>query len=63
MNKAGQNRRPIVLASASRARRELLAAAGVAFTVEAADVDEPAVRHALKPTTAPTKVAEVLARA
>jgi septum formation protein len=55
--------RPIVLASASRARRELLAAAGVPFTVEAADVDEPALRHALDPQTKPTEVAEVLARA
>ncbi len=55
--------RPIVLASASRARRELLAAAGVPFTVEAADVDEPTVRAKLGPATAPTHVAEVLARA
>ncbi len=55
--------RPIVLASASRARRELLAAAGVPFTVEPADVDEPAVRRALGPKVAPTQVAEVLARA
>jgi nucleoside triphosphate pyrophosphatase len=55
--------RPIVLASASRARRELLAAAGIPFTVEAADVDEPAIRRALKPNTTPTEVAAVLARA
>ena len=63
MNRADHSQRQIVLASASRARRELLAAAGVPFTVEAADVDEPAVRRALTPTTAPTTVAEVLARA
>jgi len=55
--------RQIVLASASRARRELLAAAGIAFTVEPADVDEPAVRRKLAAKTAPAAVAEVLARA
>jgi septum formation protein len=38
----------IVLASASRARREMLAAAGVAFTVEPADVDEPTIRDKLR---------------
>jgi septum formation protein len=53
----------VVLASASRARRELLAAAGVAFTVEPADVDEPALRRSLGPETAPAEVADVLARA
>jgi septum formation protein len=52
-----------VLASASRARRELLAAAGVAFTVEPADVDEPAVRRSLGSKTAPAEVADLLARA
>lgn len=31
---------PIILASASPRRRELLAAAGISFTVEAADIDE-----------------------
>ncbi len=36
--------REIVLASGSRARREMLAAAGLHFTVQAADVDEPAIR-------------------
>lgn len=41
------NAHQIILASSSRARRELLAAAGVAFTVEAADVDEPAIRTEL----------------
>ncbi len=55
--------RPIVLASASRARRELLAAAGLPFTVDPADVDEPAVRRALPPRATPTDVAEELARA
>ena len=34
----------VILGSTSRARRELLTSAGVAFTVEAADVDEPAIR-------------------
>jgi septum formation protein len=55
----------IVLASASRARREMLAAAGVAFTVEPADVDEPAIRRELakKGDASPLQVAEILARA
>jgi len=53
---------PIVLASASRARRELLAAAGIPFTVEPASVDEPAVRRSLPVQTPPVAVAEVLAR-
>jgi nucleoside triphosphate pyrophosphatase len=55
----------IVLASASRARRELLAAAGVAFTVEPADVDEAAIRGKLSGDANPgaAGIAEVLARA
>jgi nucleoside triphosphate pyrophosphatase len=56
----------IILASTSRARREMLAAAGVAFTVEAADVDEPAIRKKLlagKPPATPQQIAEALARA
>ncbi len=56
----------IVLASGSRARREMLAAAGVPFTVQAADVDEPAIRarmHEVDPNVDPKKVAAVLAAA
>jgi septum formation protein len=56
----------IVLASASRARREMLAAAGLAFTVEPADVDEPAIRQGLAAERGlmdPVHVAEMLARA
>jgi septum formation protein len=56
----------IVLASGSRARRELLAAAGVHFTVQAADVDEPAIRARLRKedaSVAPRRIAEVLAAA
>ena len=56
----------IILASTSRARREMLAAAGVPFTVEAADVDEPAIRKKLlagKPPATPQHIAEALARA
>ncbi len=56
----------LVLASASRARREMLAAAGVAFTVEPADVDEPAIRlhlHAGGLSPEPAHVAQILARA
>jgi septum formation protein len=63
VNRAGQSGRQIVLASASRARRALLAAAGVAFTVDPADVDEPALRRSLQAGTAPAKIAELLARA
>jgi septum formation protein len=66
MTKAGPSPHQIVLASASRARREMLAAAGVAFTVEPADVDEPAIRQSLgtdQGTTDPVQVAEILARA
>lgn len=54
----------IVLASGSKARREMLAAAGVHFTVQAADVDEPAIRARLRAEdkhTPPKKIAEVLA--
>lgn len=54
----------IVLASGSKARREMLAAAGVHFIVQAADVDEPAIRAQLfaqDKNIAPTKIAEVLA--
>jgi septum formation protein len=58
--------REIVLASGSRARREMLAAAGVHFTVQAADVDEPAIRarmYEVDPCVDPKKVAAVLAAA
>ncbi len=56
----------IVLGSGSRARREMLAAAGVHFTVQAADVDEPAIRARLLSEDAgiaPQRIAEVLAAA
>jgi septum formation protein len=58
--------REIVLASGSRARREMLAAAGVHFTVQAADVDEPAIRARMRKADAsvdPKKIAAVLAAA
>jgi len=58
--------RQIVLASASRARREMLAAAGVPFTVDPADLDEPALRNKLlaeNKSIAPPHIAEALARA
>lgn len=54
----------IVLASGSRARREMLAAAGVHFTVQAADIDEPTIRvHLLQENAqiAPERIAETLA--
>ena len=44
----------------------MLAAAGVAFTVEAADVDEPAIRKTLLAASRrqrPPQIAEALARA
>ena len=63
MTREGHSHRQIVLASASRARRELLAAAGIAFTVEPADVDEPALRRELGPRTHAADVAAALARA
>ncbi|MFA6140767.1 MAG: Maf family protein [Hyphomicrobium sp.] len=58
--------REIVLASGSRARREMLAAAGVHFTVQAADVDEPAIRARMRKVDAnvePKRIAAVLAAA
>ena len=58
--------REIVLASGSRARREMLAAAGVHFTVQPADVDEPAIRARMREADAnvdPKKIAAVLAAA
>jgi septum formation protein len=56
----------IVLASGSRARREMLAAAGVPFTVQAADVDEPAIRARMLKQDAnaePKRIAVALAAA
>jgi septum formation protein len=38
---------PLVLASQSRARRELLAGAGIAFDIEPADLDERAIEQSL----------------
>lgn len=58
--------RQIVLASASRARREMLAAAGVPFTVDPADLDEMALRKTLlaeNNSITPSQIAENLARA
>ncbi len=58
--------RLIVLASGSRTRREMLAAAGVRFEIRPADVDEAAMRDALTADGAivePGDIAELLARA
>ena len=58
--------REIVLASGSRARREMLAAAGVHFTVQPADVDEPAIRARMRKADAsvdPKQIAATLAAA
>jgi septum formation protein len=48
-----------ILAYALRARGEVLAAAGVAFTVEPADVDEPAIRAKLLSGGAGVDAAEI----
>lgn len=58
--------RELVLASGSRSRRQILEAAGVAFAVDPADVDERAIREALQAdanAVDSADVAEVLARA
>ena len=52
----------IVLASGSVTRRDMLARAGVAFTVDVAAVDEDAVKQAMRAETAnPARAAETLA--
>jgi septum formation protein len=58
-------RTPLILASASAVRRQLLDNAGLSFQVIAADLDEPALRHALatRGVTHPAEVAGDLARA
>jgi septum formation protein len=64
---ADRDDRPgLILASGSRTRREMLQAAGLAFTVVPADIDEAALRaHLLssKPGITPAGIAEELARA
>ena len=58
--------RPLILASGSRTRREMLAAAGLAFEVVPADVDEIAIRDrfmSANPNWRPQDVAIALARA
>ena len=60
--------KPIILASASRARRAMLARSGVAFDVATAPIDESAIKDALRDeagclTVAAADVAEVLAQA
>jgi septum formation protein len=57
---------PLILASGSRARREMLAAAGLAFEVIPADVDEAAIRDRMlsaTPVGDPAHIAVALARA
>lgn len=56
----------IILASGSRARREMLQGAGLSFTVKTGDVDEDAIRAALydkndEAIVDPADVAEILA--
>lgn len=57
----------VILASGSKARREMLAGAGVEFSVRTADVDEPVLRAAMRgergDAVAPADVALMLARA
>lgn len=55
----------IVVASASLTRHEMLKRAGLAFTVDPADIDEAAIREALRTddeAVSPSDIAEVLAR-
>lgn len=59
-------RRPLILASGSPYRRKMLEAAGLAFRVVPADVDEPALKRGLvsqTPQPAPAAIADALARA
>ncbi|MBM3542972.1 MAG: septum formation protein Maf [Alphaproteobacteria bacterium] len=58
-------RPPLILASTSKVRAQLLEAAGLAFIVEAPGLDESAMREAVggDALLAPQDVAEVLARA
>ena len=53
--------RPLVLASKSAARRELLEAAGVPIVVDPADIDERAIEATMKGAD-PERVAEALSR-
>ena len=55
----------LILASASRARASVLAAAGLSFRVHPADVDEPAIRESLangEVEATPGDVAQILAQ-
>src|SRR5258705_7861975 len=57
---------PLILASASPSRRQLLASAGLSFTVEPSGVDEDEVKHSLigeqaGPQDIPTMLAELKA--
>lgn len=64
MTRETDDRPGLVLASGSRIRRALLQAAGLAFTVVPADVDEPELRATLRrqdPGASPSDVAQKLA--
>ena len=50
----------LILASASQARAEILGAAGVAFSVDTAEIGEPEIRKSMK-TSDPADVAAALA--
>jgi septum formation protein len=55
---------PLILASASKARAQLLSATGIAFVQQPADIDEPSARAALEievDMTQPGDIAEILA--
>ena len=62
---AGKVVRPLILASSSRTRRDMLKAAGLQFEVMAADVDEAIIRDILRQDdeVEPGDVAELLASA
>jgi septum formation protein len=56
------DRPEVVLASGSRTRREMLHAAGLAFTVVPADIDETSIRDALLAGGAEIEAAEIAVR-
>src|SRR5256885_185645 len=61
---AERSRPPLVLASASPFRRRMLEAAGLAFEVVAAEVDEAAIkRNLLGSGSTPSAIAQALAAA
>lgn len=66
MAERARRRAPLILASGSQARKQMLAAAGLQFDVVPADIDERAIRTALETGDNPLEpddIADILARA